>query len=154
MTNRVEALFLCRALVLMRLIWARGDTRSLCSKHYCQRRLLHSLALFCRWRHCDIGITGAWFCASQMAPYSLQNANYGNKGSTVDRECGASLRRAHGVYLACCIVVDRWCVRCPVLKPLMFCCPPTAPLFPFSSLNAPVGEQRFALVELRPVLVL
>lgn len=28
MTNRVEALFLCRALVLMRLIWVRGDMQS------------------------------------------------------------------------------------------------------------------------------
>lgn len=87
----------------------RDDTRgpSLCSKHYCQRRLLHSLALSCRWRHCDIGITGAQFCAPQTAPRSLQNANYGNKGGAVQRECGASLRRARGVYLAFCIVADR-----------------------------------------------
>lgn len=26
------------------------------SRHYCQRRLLHSLALSSRWHHCDIGI--------------------------------------------------------------------------------------------------
>lgn len=58
------------------------------------------------------------------------------------------------VYLACCIVDDRLCLRCPVLKPLMLCCPPAAPCPPCSSLNAPVGEQRFALclAKLRPVM--
>lgn len=61
MTNRVEALF---EPVLMRLSTSERSL-SLGSKHYCQHRLLHTLALWCCWHHCDIGITGARACASK-----------------------------------------------------------------------------------------
>lgn len=52
------------------------------SKLYCQHCLLLLLALFCYWHHCDIGITGAQFCA-------LQNAQYSHKERKVYREYGA-----------------------------------------------------------------
>lgn len=129
----------------------REETRGppLCSKHYCQRCLLHSLALFCRWRHCDIGITGARFCASQTAPRSLQNANHGNKRKYSSwGERGGPLRRAHGVHpslLHCSRQAT--CEGVLSLKPWCYVAhpPPLQPhRFPLTSLNAPAGEQRFA----------
>lgn len=128
----------------------REETRGppLCSKHYCQRCLLHSLALFCRWRHCDIGITGARFCASQTAPRSLQNANHGNK-----RKYSSYGARWPSQTCSWCLPGLLHCSRQATregdlsLRPWCYVAhpPPLQPhRFPFTSLNAPAGEQRSA----------
>lgn len=97
MTNRVEALF---EPVLMRLSTSERSL-SLGSKHYCQHRLLHTLALWCCWHHCDIGITGARACSSKK--WRLLCFDTGSAWSEVPFFLS--------VQLTCCI--DRWRVRCP-----------------------------------------
>lgn len=118
MTNRVEALFLCRA---------RGDALF--------QTLLPTPSVtliwhYCRWRHCDIGITGGSADAPaplRRHPGSLQNANYSNKrGSTVPL--------SDVLYLSCCAVVDTWRVLSLNLDVMS----PTHSPF-ISSLNALVG---------------
>lgn len=169
MTNRVEALFLCRALVLMRLIWA-------------ERRRVVPFALF----QTLLPTPSVTFIGIILSLASLWHWHYWSmvlcfsNGTLLPAECklrqqkevqfigehGASLRRAHGVYLACCIVVDRWRVRCPVLfKTLDVMLPTHSPTFPpslslstplFSSLKRPSGRAEVRLVllvELRPVVL-
>lgn len=113
MTNRVEALFLCRALVLM------SERR-----HEVPRSVLNTTAnavCYTHWHYSVVGVTvtlallehGSVLLKRRHAPCSTQTTT--TKGSTAHGERGGPLRRAHGVHQACCIVVARRRVRvsCP-----------------------------------------
>lgn len=66
---------------------------------------------YTHWHYSVVGVTvtlallerGSVFSKRRPAPCRMQTT----ATQEVHREYGASLRRAHGVYLACCIVVDR-----------------------------------------------
>lgn len=91
MTNRVEALFFLPSISLDEVKYQREEARG--SSHSppnttANCRLLHSLALLCRWHHCDIGITGGRGARSRASPRAPKKVHMWS---------AVALRRAHGV---------------------------------------------------------
>lgn len=111
MTNRVEALFLCRALGLMRLIWARrwwwwrGGSSSALFQTLLPTPSVTFIGII-------LSLASLWHLAllerGSGAPCcSLQNANY-----TATKKVSEGVRC---LRQTCSLCVARWHVRCPVL---------------------------------------
>lgn len=159
MTNRVEALFLCRALVLMRLIRARGDSKS--------------FALF----QTLLPTPSVTFIGIILSLASLWHWHYWSivqcfsNGALLPAECKLRQQRKYSSCgVRCLSQTCSWCLPSLLhllstgdvwgvlsLSPLMLCCPPTAPLspLPFQAL-IPQWESRGSpciCPRLRPVLL-
>lgn len=168
--TELKHFFLCRALVLMRLIRAGGDTQPL---HSVPNTTANAVC-YIHWHYSVVGVTvtlallehGPVLLKRHPAPCRISKLRQQTKYSSEGARGGLFFSDVLIVCLpiACCIC--SWQVMCEgdlSLNPPPSCYiahPQPHPYttlrpHPYSSLNAPVGEQRFAscLAKLRPVVL-